>query len=445
MYNESVVSKPLSVSQLNSQVRHLLETHYGAINVQGEISNLAKPASGHVYFTLKDGNGQIRAAMFKSSASRNRYVPQAGDEVVVRGKISLYEPRGDYQLIATSIKPAGEGALQLAFLQLKEKLEKEGLFDPVHKKEIPESLARVGIVTSATGAAVHDILTVLKRRFPAMEVIIYPVAVQGQEAPAQIADAIIRANRHPLVDCLIVGRGGGSLEDLWSFNDERVARAIFHSQLPVISAVGHEVDVTISDYVADLRAATPSAAAELISPDQQEIIQTLDGYEQWLVHHMQTRMKQMSVQVDHLRSRLRHPGEKLADQRNLLTQLQHRLHQSQQKQLKHQRHNLEQLAIRIRSQSPQQHLNLHRQNVAGLKQRLNHHMQQTVDSKQQLIAALARELNAVSPLATLDRGYSITFNRNQQAIRQSDQVAKGDKLTTKLHDGELVSVVEEIR
>lgn len=433
--------QPLTVAQLNHQVRFLLETNYGSVTVQGEISNLSRPASGHIYFTLKDANAQIRVAMFRSSLNASHAKLKNGDQVIVRGRISLYEARGDYQLIATSLKPAGEGALQLAFLQLKERLEKEGLFDPAYKQALPDSVNTIGVITSPTGAAVHDILTVLKRRFPAINVILYPVVVQGNEAPGQICRAIELANAQPLVDVLIVGRGGGSLEDLWSFNDEQVARAIFASRIPIVAAVGHEVDFTIADFVADHRAPTPSAAAELLSPDQQELIQGFDRLEMRLRQQWQAKMQTWLTQIQHLRQRLRHPGERLAEQQNRLDQLQHRLVQTQQHRLQQQQHRLSELALKLQARSPERQLALLKQKLATLQHGLRQGMQQSLKNSGQQLGLLSRQLNAVSPLAVLERGYSVTFNEQGEAVRDANVLKAGDQITTRLHQGSVQSQV----
>ncbi|HCR7109782.1 TPA: exodeoxyribonuclease VII large subunit, partial [Shigella flexneri] len=261
-----------TVSRLNQTVRLLLEHEMGQVWISGEISNFTQPASGHWYFTLKDDTAQVRCAMFRNSNRRVTFRPQHGQQVLVRANITLYEPRGDYQIIVESMQPAGEGLLQQKYEQLKAKLQAECLFDQQYKKPLPSPAHCVGVITSKTGAALHDILHVLKRRDPSLPVIIYPTSVQGDDAPGQIVRAIELANQRNECDVLIVGRGGGSLEDLWSFNDERVARAIFASRIPVVSAVGHETDVTIADFVADLRAPTPSAAAEVVSRNQQELL-----------------------------------------------------------------------------------------------------------------------------------------------------------------------------
>ncbi|MFT6154087.1 MAG: exodeoxyribonuclease VII large subunit, partial [Bermanella sp.] len=323
----------LSVSQLNRQSKELLETYLHNVQVSGEISNLSRPASGHWYFTLKDQRAQVRCAMFKSRTQYLKFVPKEGEQVLINATVGLYEARGDYQLIVNGMQSAGEGALKLAFEQLKTRLYEEGLFNPDYKKPLPKHPRHLGVVTSPTGAAIKDVLSVLKRRFPNLPISIYPTQVQGDAAAAQIAQAIERANRDKICDVLIVGRGGGSLEDLWPFNEEIVARAIFNSQIPIISAVGHEVDVSISDYTADLRAATPSAAAELVSPDRFEWLGRFENLERSLTRIMQNRLSQQRFNLVQLVKRLRHPKDKLQENMQRLDMAQMRLNNSIQREL----------------------------------------------------------------------------------------------------------------
>ncbi len=325
-----------TVSRLNQTVRQLLEMEMGQIWLSAEISNLSQPASGHWYFTLKDDRAQVRCAMFRNSNRRVTFRPQNGQQVLVRASITLYEPRGDYQLIAESMQPAGDGLLQQQFEQLKQRLSAEGLFDQQFKQPLPVPAKCVGVITSASGAALHDILQVLQRRDPSLPIVIYPTSVQGAEAPMQIVRAIETANRRDECDVLIVGRGGGSLEDLWSFNDERVARAIFASRIPIVSAVGHETDVTIADFVADLRAPTPSAAAELVSRNQLELLRQLQSQQQRLEMAMDYYLAQRQQQFTRIHHRLQqqHPHLRLARQQTLLFKLQRRMEDGMQQQLR---------------------------------------------------------------------------------------------------------------
>lgn len=433
---------PLSVSQLNRQVKFLLETQYPAIPVTGELSNVSRPASGHMYFTLKDQGAQIRCALFKSVLARSAYKPKEGDQVLLRGKLSLYEGRGDYQIIVSSIQPEGEGALQTAFFKLKEKLEREGLFAPEHKQPLPAVIQRVGIVTSRTGAALHDILTVLKRRFPAISVILYPVQVQGADAPGQIISAIETANRLNQVDVLIVGRGGGSLEDLWSFNDEGVARAVFASRLPIVSAVGHEVDASISDFVADVRAATPSQAAELVSPDQADLYGQISHRRDQLVRRWLTISQHAQQRLSHLRQRLRDPGTLLREWQQRLDDRERRLVHALQNQQKLRTQRFESLEKRLHRASPLTQLKADQQRLGQWRQRLQRLGLEQLKPRRQQLATLAGQLNTLSPLNTLERGYSITRAEDGKVIQQASQTRAGDRITTLLRDGTLTSRVE---
>lgn len=434
---------PLTVSQLNRQVKQLLETQYPAIPVQGEISTLSKPASGHIYFTLKDAQAQIRCAMFKGQLVKNRYIPKQGDEVLVYGRVSLYEGRGDYQLIASTMQPVGEGALQAAFFKLKERLSAEGLFDEAHKKPLPKNVQTVGVVTSSTGAAFHDILTVLERRYPAIRVILYPSQVQGNEATATIVQAIETANRRKEVDVLIVGRGGGSLEDLWSFNTEPVAKAIYHSELPVISAVGHEVDISIADFVADVRAATPSQAAEMISPDQYELMQRVDQKEQRLVSAIGRILKMQSSSLLNLSRRLRSPAATVADWQRKLTQLNGRLNRAILRPLSQSHERIGNLSHRLHRVSPSVKIKQDRSNLEAVEKRLVSSGSSLLDPRKSALRELIAKLNVLSPLSTLERGYSITRDENMAVIQDSSTVKAGDIIESLLKDGSIRSQVLE--
>ena len=434
---------PLSVSELNRQVRHLLEVSFMTVWVQGEISNFSRPSSGHWYFTLKDDKAQVRCAMFRN---RNLFVkvqPQEGSQVTIRAKVSLYEGRGDYQLIAEEMETAGEGALRRAFEALKLKLAAEGLFDEAHKQPIPTLPRHIGVVTSPTGAAIHDILTVLKRRFPAIPVTLFPVAVQGAEAAGEICRAIDTANRLSDCDVLIVGRGGGSLEDLWPFNEESVARAIFASRIPIISAVGHEVDVTIADFVADLRAPTPSAAAEKVSPDREELLRRLSQYELRLFSQIRNRLRQQQQTLENLAKRLKHPGHRLQEQAQRLDELELRLRQAQKRLLEQRRQRVEGLRLRLLSRSPQSLIRLARQQSQNLRERLERAALQGLQQRRQRIEQAAHSLHAISPLATLGRGYSILLTEQQRAVRQYDEVQPGERLEARLQSGRLWVRVED--
>ncbi len=366
------ISEPIySVSQLNQEIRDFLENQVMPLWITGEISNFACPSSGHWYFTLKDAQASIRCALFKPKARGIHFTPQNGDQVLLHGRVSLYTPRGDYQFIADYVEAAGDGLLQKKFNLLKEKLLQEGLFDTSHKKSLPKWPKTIGVVTSPTGAAIHDILHVLNRRFPLINIIIYPTAVQGGSAAGEIVDAIQTANQHKKCDVLIVGRGGGSLEDLWSFNEEIVARAIFASEIPIVSAVGHEVDITIADFVADVRAPTPSAAAELLSPDQTELLFTLD---------------KMSERLDYLL---------IQTSQNITQQLDY------------------------------------------FDERLHRAMENFLQEKKLNLVELSRALNTMSPLATLERGYSVLLNTKNNIIDSVKNISTGDKIIARVKDGEI--------
>lgn len=433
----------LTVSQLNRQSKELLETYLHRVQVTGEISNLARPSSGHWYFTLKDQRSQIRCAMFRSRSQYVKFAPREGEQVLVSGAISLYEARGDYQLIVDRMESSGEGALKLAFEQLKEKLSSEGLFDSALKKPLPSHPKHIGVVTSPTGAAIKDIVTVLKRRFPALPISIYPTQVQGDMAATQIARAIEKANHDQLCDVLIVGRGGGSLEDLWPFNEEIVARAIYQSIIPIISAVGHEVDFSISDMVADLRAPTPSAAAELVSPDRFEYLGRLEQLSKRLQTTMGHRLNQHRFHLLQLVKRLRHPQDRLQEAMQRLDVAEQRMQQAMQSKLSQHQQNIAHLSHRLKQKSPDRQVSTLNQQISQLQQRLSLAMGHKLTHLKQQLAQQANILNAVSPLSTLERGYSILTDNRGQAVKSANAVKPGDKLNARLHEGALVCEVVE--
>jgi exodeoxyribonuclease VII large subunit len=390
-----------SVSELNQMVRTLLEDAFLPIWVEGEISNFMCPSSGHWYFTLKDAGAQIRCAMFQGRNRVLSFQPKNGAHILLRGKISLYEPRGDFQLIADYMEEAGDGALQRAFERLKAQLNAEGLFATEYKKPIPYLPKTVGVITSPTGAAIRDILTVFKRRSPSINIVIYPTAVQGEQAAPQIVRALQIANERAECDVIILGRGGGSREDLWAFNEEIVARAIFNSTIPVVSAVGHEVDFTIADFVADQRAPTPSAAAELISPDQQEQWQTLSKIHDVLLRQTHALLFHHRNSLNHLAKRLRHPGQRIQEQF---------------------------------------------QRLDSLEQRLLRSSRIGIDQRQQQLATLSRALDAISPLATLMRGYAIaTLAETGAILYGANQANVGDKISVRLSEGKIQCIVNQLK
>ena len=386
----------ISVSDLNRTTRQLLEDAYGNIQVQGELSNVAKPRSGHVYFSLKDEFAQVRCALFKNKSGLT-FDPVDGLHVIAQATVSLYEPRGEYQLIISELILAGEGALQHAFEQLKKKLSQAGLFDAKNKKPLPAFPKKIAIITSATGAAIRDILTTLKRRYPLAEVCIYPTLVQGAEAALKITEALALANKHAYCDIIILARGGGSLEDLWAFNEEKVARAIAESTLPVISGIGHEPDITIADFVADLRAATPTAAAELSVPNIADLKQFISGAEKSLLELMQRHLRTHQQSLDLLSKRLQHPGQKIKMAQEKLLALNKAL------------------------------ISLITNKLAFFRHQL---------------ASTARMLHAVSPLNTLDRGYAIIKNPlNNDIITSSQQLTIGAQIEVTLRHGTAIAKI----
>lgn len=390
----------LSITQLNEYIRGRMDADpfLSQVAVRGEISNYKPYPSGHHYFTLKDEGGALKCVMFKGSAMRLRFRPENGMKVIAMGKVSVFPRDGAYQLYCTAMAMDGVGDLYAAFEALKKKLAAQGVFDPAHKKPLPKYPGTIGIVTSSAGAAVHDMLRILRKRYPLTKVRLLPVRVQGAEAPGEIAAAIGYANYHKLADLLIVGRGGGSIEDLWAFNDERVAYAIYQSEIPVISAVGHEPDVTIADYVADLRAATPSNAAELAVPDQEALLQTLD---------------QMSSAMA----------------------------ASLQRQIKGARQHLAVLSQSPALQSPTGYIDQRRKNLELLTNRLVSAQNDNIIRKNQRYIAAVSKLDAMSPLKVLTRGYSMAQTQGGSVLRSVDQVERGERITISLSDGRLHATV----
>ena len=432
-----------TVSRLNREVRASLESGFPLLWIEGEISNLARPRSGHFYFSLKDELAQVRCAMFRNRNMHLKFTPEDGMQVLTRARISLYEARGEFQLIIEHMEEAGDGALRRAFDALKQRLDSEGLFDSSNKKPLPDQLRTVGVITSPTGAAIHDILSVLERRSPATRVVLYPVAVQGEDSADEIVAAIRLAEQRAECDVLIVGRGGGSLEDLWSFNEEQVARAIYQCQLPVVSAVGHEIDFTIADFVADHRAATPSAAAELLSTDQLILIQRLKQQQERLQQVMENRLRRDRQLIDLTRRRLIHPGRRLQEISQRLDELEQRLNHAHRSHSRHRLSRIIELHARLRGQDPRHRLQRQQDQQRTLEQRIHQSIRLSMERTQQQIATLAHSLNTVSPLATLSRGYSITTSEEGKILRNSHQVEAGSRIKTRLASGQLHCLVEE--
>ncbi|WP_426358593.1 exodeoxyribonuclease VII large subunit [Pseudocolwellia sp. HL-MZ19] len=438
----------LQVSELTKKVRFILESELNTVWLCGEVSNFIAASSGHWYLSLKDSKSQVKCAMFKGNNRKVRLssgLPKNGQQVLVRAKVSLYEPRGDFQLIIEQLDDAGEGLLRQEFDQLKNKLLAEGLFNSLIKKEIPKNIRTVGIVTSPTGAAVKDILTVLKRRNPLLNVIIYPALVQGTQAKFEIEQAINTANIRQECDVLIVGRGGGSLEDLWCFNEENVVRAIYRSEIPVISAVGHEIDTTLSDYAADLRAPTPSAAAELVSSNIEEKLQKFASLNQRIRQAKQRNLTHHKTRLDHIKHRLSllHPAQKLTVQQQRFDELSFRLNNNL-KQLKSRLAlQKDQFDQRLLLQSPHKNIQNKQQQISRLKARLIHAIQSTNKSKQNQFKYTIEQLHLVSPLATIARGYSVTKNDKKKVITSVSQTQVGDNVSIQLIDGFISATVNE--
>lgn len=430
----------LSITQLNRLARSILDSEIGQIWVSAEISNLVMASSGHWYFTLKDNKAQIKAAMFKGANRSVGKKPSEGDKVLVRGKVSLYEARGDYQLIVEHLEPEGEGRLKQAFETLKRKLHTDGLFDQTTKQALPEKIKTVGVVTSPTGAAIQDILTVLKRRNPAINVIVYPAMVQGEQATEQIIQAIQQANKRRETDVLIVGRGGGSLEDLWCFNDERLAHTVFNSDLPIISAVGHEIDFSIADLVADIRAPTPSAAAELVSVDHNQLNHAINRHKQDLYRSISRLVQRKIHLLDVRRSQLEqcHPNRQLIQQQqhldNLIIKLKHEVTQKIQKD----NIRLSRLSRAVEQYAPNHKVNELHHRLQRAKTLLVDQLSKTLVAANNRLATQAQLLNTVSPLATLSRGYSISFKEGN-IVKSKAELTQGDIMETRFTDGQIKS------
>lgn len=443
LHSEQSNSQVLSVSQLNARVKQLLEVSFGRVRIAGELSSFTRASSGHWYFDLKDEQSQVRCAMFKSQSARVKFSPKEGDFVQLQAQVSLYSQRGAYQLIVQSMQETGEGALWQAFVELKQKLQQQGLFDAKHKRPIT-AVSKVGLVTSATGAALQDILTVLQRRCPLIDVFIYPTAVQGKGASEQIIAAIELANQQHKVDALIVGRGGGSIEDLWCFNDEALAQAIFASKLPIISAVGHATDTSISDLVADLCAPTPSAAAELISPDWQIWQRDLSSARSQLMQAMVQQIAQKRERMQHLMARLRHPKQRLHSLMQHNDQLTLRLHQAMLKRLKQSKHQWALLQHELLLQQPKERLLRQRNQLQLLLVRLKQSMQKIKHNKRNQLAQQANLLQSLSPLNVMARGYALALDKEHNALTSVKQIAVEQTLYVRLQDGEITANVQAV-
>ena len=430
-----------SVSDLNKAAKSLLEGHFPMVFVEGEISNFSVPASGHWYLTLKDEGGQLRTAMFRNRNQRVRFKPRNGLKVLIRGKISLYEARGEYQFIAEHMEEAGEGELRRAFEQLKQRLQADGLFDEARKRALPGLPKHLAIITSPTGAAIRDVLSVLNRRFPALNCTIIPSQVQGEEATAQVVAALALANAfdNPGFDAILLTRGGGSLEDLWTFNTEPVALAIANSRIPVVSAIGHESDFTIADFVADIRAATPSAAAEILAPDQTDWMQQFDGLAQRLTRAQSNHLRAAQAAVQSLTRRLRNPSQTLTQMSERLERLQPRLLTAVKRALDHPE--IDRLEKQLQTGVEQQ-LKQAQTRLSSASARQTELMQRQLIDERNNLQRLAGQLNALSPLAVMDRGFSLVRNEQQGLISRAAQLQADQTITIDFADGRADAIIQ---
>ncbi|MHB8482740.1 MAG: exodeoxyribonuclease VII large subunit [Nitrospiria bacterium] len=438
--------KVYSVTELNLYIKNELEKTFSHVWLEGEVSNLRVPQSGHCYLTLKDEGGQIKAIIFKSALRSLKFTPKEGQHLLCRGRITVYEPRGEYQIVLESVEPKGIGALQLAYEQLKEKLRLKGFFEQVHKKTIPSFPQKIGIITSPTGAAIRDMLQIIQRRHPAVDILINPVPVQGEEAAPAIARAIDEMNEIGGIDVLIIGRGGGSLEDLWAFNEESVAEAVFKSKIPVISAVGHETDVTISDFVADLRAPTPSAAAELVVKNHIELIEKIHLAQSRLFHACQRSLTAWYRDIEGMKKRLINPKRMIENRFQRFDDLTGRLSIAAARTVAGRKNVFEGILKRLDYQNPSQKLKKFREQILFLFERLVQQIRHETVFKKKGIETLISQLNTLGPLEILRRGYSITRKLPEQAILKSSQsVRQDDLIEILLAEGKIIARVTQLK
>ena len=434
------------VSELSSEARQLLEASYPNIWVEGELSNLARPASGHLYFSLKDDKSQVRCAFFRNRMNKLDCKPADGMKVRIRAQVSLYENRGDFQLIVTHLEESGLGNLQIAFEKLKQKLATEGLFAGEHKKALPRFPNTIGIITSGSGAAIKDIITTCERRYPLAKILVYPVQVQGEKAAKDIAKALSKADKDQFCDVLIVGRGGGSLEDLWAFNEEVLARAIFACETPVISAVGHDIDFTISDFVADVRAPTPTAAAELATPDSRQLMAQFEQGQKRLTALIKNTLIRQIQHADMLTRRLVHPSEKLKSWRQLHTQLSERLKINIKGTLKQNTQLLDNLSRLIQLHSPEKKLDQSNETIKAINQQLISLAKLQITVQSNKLSGISDTLKALSPQSTLDRGYAIvTEHENKSILRSVSKITAEKKIRIQLSDGSFEAISKKRR
>ena len=437
----------LTVAELNSEVNQLLSHGFPLLWVEGELSNLVRPASGHLYFTLKDNKSQIRCAMFRNRNMKLSIQPENGMKILIRGRVGLYEPRGDYQLIAEHMEDAGVGLLQKQFEALKEKLSKAGLFDQTHKKDLPEYPKRIAIITSPTGAAIRDILHVLERRSPHTPILIYPVSVQGNTSKNEIETAIRRANIENKCDVIILARGGGSIEDLWSFNEENVAKAIYRSEIPIICGVGHEIDFTIADFVADMRAPTPSAAAELITADRDQLLTDVIQTRLWLTQTIQKSLQEKQQKLSWLEARLQlqEPSTRIEQQSQRVDELESRLLQTFNKQLDHKKIKLKDLQSRLLNNNPSKKISQQKASLELKRSQLIQSIKTKIYHCNSCFKIQMAILDSTSPLKTLDRGYAIIKNStSNKLITSVRQLNPKLEIKIQLKDGEATASIKNI-
>jgi exodeoxyribonuclease VII large subunit len=436
----------LTVSELTAGIKELLETAFDEVWVQGEVSNVRRPPSGHLYFTLKDEESQIRGVVFKMQSRMLRFNLEDGQHVICWGRVGLYEKRGEYQIIVDYLEPRGIGSLQLAFEQLKQRLLEEGLFDAARKRPLPLVPRRIGIVTSPTGAVIRDMVRIVRRRFENIEVLLYPVRVQGEGAAQEIAEGIAFLGSHGDCDVIIIGRGGGSLEDLWAFNEEVVARAIFNCTIPVISAVGHETDVTIADFVADVRASTPSAAAEIVVPQKRDLQRMLEGLTMRMARVMDQIVRGSRERVQGAQKRFRDPRRRIDELRLKLDEHWGRLAQAMMRTFRENRERKGRVLRLLVTQAPVKRIQSLRMIIEQAHKELQGGTINLVAAKQAIWEREVARLDAMSPLAILQRGYSITRRLPDGLIlRDADQVEQNKEVAVRLSRGELVCRVEQKR
>ena len=434
-----------SVTELTRELKAVLEGRFPSILVKGEVSNLRAPSSGHLYFTLKDADACLDAVLFRTEARRLRFSVLNGLSLVARGRLAVYEPQGRYQLVCDTIEPLGAGALQVAFEQLKERLQKDGLFEAARKRKLPFLPRRIALVTSPSGAVVHDFLRVLHRRYPNLPVLIVPARVQGEGAAQEIARGIVRAAKQPRIDVVVVARGGGSLEDLWAFNEEVVARALCGCPVPTVSAVGHETDITIADFCADVRAPTPTAAAELIARVKDELVADLAQRKARLGRAMRAHLERKRGQGDKLRARVADPRRLIGDRKLRLDRARQRLEDLVNGPLAARQQMLRALRDRLQAQHPRERLHRFEREVARLQQKLASVAGRTLAARRHRYEGLTARLDALSPLKVLARGYAVAFDPRGHALVQASQVQPGERVRVRLHEGELSAQVEETK